>query len=261
VPIARLGDAAIHYRLDGPAEAPPLVLCNSLGADLHMWDPLVPVLAERHRLLRHDARGHGGSPATPGPYSVELLARDVRALVEALGLGRPHLCGLSLGGMVALWLAADAPGTVASLVLCSTAARMGRPAVYQQRIAQVRAGGVAAVVEAVLSTWFTPGFRAGHPAELARARDMILSTSVEGYAAASAAVRDADLRAALPRVTAPTLVVSGSADVATPPADGRILAAGIAGARYHELPVAHLSALEAGPALAGRIASFLAGEG
>jgi 3-oxoadipate enol-lactonase len=260
VPTLRVNGAAIHYRLDGPVDAPPLVLCNSLGADLRMWDRAVPVLAERHRLLRHDARGHGGSGATPGPYSVELLARDVLALAGALELERPHLCGLSLGGMVGLWLAADAPGSIASLVLCNTAARMARPEVYDDRIARVTEGGVESVVEAVLAVWFTPDFRAGRPGEVARAREMILSTSPEGYAAACAAVRDADLRGALPRVTAPTLVVAGTSDTATPPSQGRALAEGISGARYHELPVAHLSALEAGPALARRIVSFLAGE-
>jgi 3-oxoadipate enol-lactonase len=255
----RVGDAELHYRLDGQEDAPALVLCNSLGADLRMWDPVVPALAARHRVLRHDARGHGRTPATPGPYTVELLGRDVAALVEGLGLSRPHLCGLSLGGMAALWLAAHAPGAVASLVLCNTAARMARPEGYGERIDRVREGGVEAVVETVLGAWFTPAFRAARPAELARAREMILGTSRQGYAAACAAVRDADLRGALPRVTAPTLVVVGTQDAATPPAAGRALAAGIAGARCLELPTAHLSALEAGPALAGAILSFLAG--
>jgi len=258
VPTAHVDGVFIHYRLDGPESAPPLALCNSLGADLHMWDSVVPALAARYRVLRHDARGHGETAATPGPYSVELLARDLRGLSEELGLHRPHLCGLSLGGMVGLWLGVHAPGSISSLVLCNTAARMARPEVFDQRIVAIREGGLAAVVEPVLVAWFTPRFRADHPAEVLRAREMILSTSPQGYAAACAAVRDFDLRSMLARVSAPTLVVSGSADPATPPAAGRFLAEGIAGARYVELPAAHLSALETGPELASSVAAFLA---
>ncbi len=259
MPTVQVNGTAIHYRLDGPADAPAVVLCNSLGSDLHMWDPVVPSLTPRWRVIRHDARGHGGSPATPGPYSIELLGRDVLALLGALGVGQPHLCGLSLGGMVGMWLAGNAPGSVASLVLCSTTARMAHPEAYQQRIAQVRAGGVAAVVDAALAIWFTAGFRAERPGEVARAREMILGTSAEGYAASCAAVRDHDARAWLARIAVPTLVVSGREDAVTPPADGRLLAGAIAGARYVELPVAHLSALEDGQALGAEIASFLAG--
>ncbi len=259
MPVAHVNGTSIQYRLDGPAQAPTLVLCNSLGSDLRMWDRVVPALAGSWRVIRHDARGHGGSPATLGPYSVELLARDALGLLEALGIRSPHLCGLSLGGMVGMWLAANVPGSLASLVLCNTTARMAHPEGYQQRIAQVRAGGVAAVADAALAIWFTPRFRVEQPEELARAREMILGTSAEGYAAACAAVRDHDARAWLPQVTAPTLVVAGREDAVTPPADGRFLAQAIPGARYFELPVAHLSALEAGPALGAEIASFLAG--
>lgn len=259
MPVAHLNGTSIHYRLDGRAGGPALVLCNSLGSDLSMWDPVLPPLARRFRVLRHDARGHGESPATPGPYSVELLARDVAALLETLQVRRPHLCGLSLGGMVGMWLAAHVPRSLASLVLCNTTARMAHPEAYEQRIAQVRAGGVAAVADAALAIWFSAPFRAKQPGEVARAREMLLSTSAEGYAAACAAVRDHDARAWLSRVTVPALVVSGTHDPVTPPADGHFLAASIPGARYLELPAAHLSALEAGPALGAEIVSFVAG--
>jgi 3-oxoadipate enol-lactonase len=233
------------------------VLCNSLGADLHMWDPLVPALAARYRVLRHDARGHGASPATPGPYTVELLAQDVAQLVGAAGLVRPHVVGLSLGGMVALRLAADAPGLVASLSLCNTAARMPRPEAYQERIRRVRVDGLPAVVDAALALWFTPRFRDAHPEVVERARAMILGTSAEGYVAACAAVRDADLRGVLSGIGVPTLVVVGTADTATPPTAATFLAETIPGARYLELPVAHLSAMEAGSALAWELLTFL----
>jgi 3-oxoadipate enol-lactonase len=259
MPVVRVRGAAIQYRLDGPAGAPALVLCNSLGADLRMWDTVVAWLAGRYRVLRHDARGHGGSEATPGPYSVELLARDVLGLLEVLDLRHAHLCGLSLGGMVGMWLAANAPSAIASLVLCNTAARMARPEAYQERIARVRSGGLASVVDGVLSVWFTAGFRAQQNEEVALAREMILASSPEGYVAACAAVRDHDARECLGRIAAPTLVVAGSQDPATTPADGRALAEAIPGARYLELPAAHLSALEVGPTLGERIASFLAG--
>jgi 3-oxoadipate enol-lactonase len=260
VPIARVNGAAIHHRLDGPAGAPPLVLCNSLGADLHMWDRVMPALS-RFRVLRHDARGHGGTPATAGPYSVELLAGDVQALIAQLGLGRPHLCGLSLGGMLAMRLAAGAPDGIASLVLCNTSARMARPEVYAERIERVRSGGLAPLVDGILSVWLTARFRAERPEVVEEARTMILSCSPEGYAAACAAVRDHDARAWLDRIGARTLVVWGAEDPATTPADGRFLAEHIRGAQTLELPSAHLSALEAGPALGERIASFLVGEG
>lgn len=259
MPLAHVNGAAIHYQLDGPAGAPALVLLGSLGSDLRMWDRVMPALGG-FRVLRLDARGHGGSPATPGPYSVELLASDALGVLEALGLRRLHVCGLSLGGMVAMWLAAHAPASVASLVLCNTAARMGRPEAYQERMAQVGAGGLASVVEGVLAVWLTARFRAERPEVVALAREMILSCSPEGYAAACAAVRDHDARAWLGRITAPTLVVAGSEDPATTPADGCFLAGAILGARYLELPVAHLSALEAGPALGQQMAGFLAGE-
>jgi 3-oxoadipate enol-lactonase len=257
MPIARVHGAALRYCLDGRADAPALVLCNSLGSDLRMWDAVAPLLSERYRVLRHDARGHGGSEATPGPYSVELLSRDVLGLMEALDLRRVHLCGLSLGGMVAMWLAAHAPTAVASLVLCNTAARMARPEAYEERAERVRTGGLPAVVDGVLSVWFTARFRAERREEVARAREMLLSTSTEGYAAACAAVRDHDARGWLGRIAAPTLVVAGSEDPATAPADGRALAGAIPGARYAELPVAHLSAIEAGSELGERIAAFL----
>ena len=260
MPFARVNGATLHYRIDGPAAARGLVLLNSLGADLRMWEALVPTLGAGYRILRHDGRGHGSSPATPGPYTVELLGRDLLELLQVTGISRPHLCGLSLGGMVGIWLAAHQPGLMSSLVLCNTAARMGRPEAYDERIARVRAGGMAAVVEAVLGAWFTPAFREGRPAEVGRAREMILGTSPEGYAAACAAVRDFDGRRALLRVKVPTLVVAGSEDRATPPEEGRALAAGIAGARYRELRAAHLSALEAGPELGRSVKEFLAGE-
>ncbi len=255
--IARVNGAAIHHRLDGPPEGPAVVLCGSLGADLRMWDRVRPSL-RRFRVLRLDPRGHGRSPATPGPYSVELLAADVRALIEELGLRRPHLCGLSLGGMVAMRLAADAPGGFASLVLCNTAARMPRPEAYAERIERVRSGGLAPLVDGIVSVWLTAACRASQPEAVALARNMLLSCSPEGYAGACAAVRDHDARGWLDRIAAPTLVVSGAEDPATPPAEGRLLAERVAGARYLELPVAHLSALEDGPGLGDRIASFLA---
>jgi 3-oxoadipate enol-lactonase len=257
MPVVQVGGVALHHRLDGPAAAPVLLLSGSLGTDLGLWEPLLPTLAERFRVLRHDHRGHGRSTAPPGPCTVELLARDVLTLLDALGIARAHLCGLSLGGMVGQWLGAHAPDRVGALVLCNTSARMARPAAYDARIAAVRAGGLAAVAEEVLAAWLTPAFRAARPAEAERARRMLLATPAEGYAAACTAVRDADLREALPRVRARTLVVAGAADAATPPADGRYLAEHITGARYREVAAAHLSALEAPAALAEAILGHL----
>jgi 3-oxoadipate enol-lactonase len=256
----RTSGAELEVRVDFPPAgpvAPPLLLLNSLGADLSMWDPVVPALAAHRQLVRHDMRGHGGSSAGAGPCTVEELAADVIGLLEALDLPRADLCGLSLGGMVAATVAARAPERVRALVLCNTAARMGRPEVYAARAEAVRRGGMAVVVDQVLEVWFTPAFRTGHPAEVERARGMLLAQPPEGYAAACGAVGGVDLREVLPAVRARTLVVVGEADHATPPSDGEVVAAIVRGARLAAVPAAHLSSLEAGEALAAAILRFL----
>ncbi|HXH02116.1 MAG TPA: 3-oxoadipate enol-lactonase [Candidatus Competibacteraceae bacterium] len=257
MPFIDVDGARIHYRCDGPEEAPVLVLSNSLGTDLAMWDAQIPAFTQRFRVLRYDSRGHGQSAVTPGPYTIERLARDVLGLLDGLGLARIHFCGLSMGGMVGMWLGIHAPQRVARLVLCNTAACIPPAELWNARIEAVHQGGMAAIAEAVIGRWFTPVFRAQAPAVVERVRRTLEATPAEGYVACCAAVRDMDQRAAVARITAPTLVVAGTHDTATPPADGRFLAERIAGARYLELEAAHLSNLEAETRFTEGVLTFL----
>ena len=236
--------AQTHYALEGEAGKPVLVLSNSLGTDFSMWDPQVPEFLKSFRVLRYDTRGHGYSPVTPGPYSIELLANDVLALADALKLDRFHFCGLSMGGMIGMWLAVNAPQRLMKLVLCSTAARIGTPEIWNARIDTVRKQGMKPVAAATIERWFSSAFRAKNPATVASIQKMLEAANPEGYAACCAAVRDFDFREQLAKVRAPALVISGTHDPATTPADGYFLADHIQGARYVELNAAHLSNVE-----------------
>jgi 3-oxoadipate enol-lactonase len=260
MPIVEAGGARIHYRSEGEPGAPALLLSHSLGTDLSMWEAQVPALSRGRRLIRYDTRGHGGSEAGPGPCSIEELGRDVLFLLDALGVARAAFCGLSMGGMIGLWLGLHAPERVERLVLCNTGARIGTPALWEARIEAVRRGGMASVAEGVLARWLTPAFAASRPAEVERLRRVLLSTPPEGYAACCAAIRDCDLREAIRAIRVPALVIAGSLDQATPPADGRLLAERIPGARYAEIEAAHLSSVEAAGPFARAVRTFLEGE-
>jgi 3-oxoadipate enol-lactonase len=231
----------VHYREDGTAGGPPLLLINSLGADLRMWEPQIPALSGR-RIVRYDARGHGLSPVPDGRYALADLGRDALALLDRLGIARADICGLSLGGMTAMWLAANAPERVDRLVLCCTSALLGPPQMWADRAATVRARGTGAIADAAVARWVTESFRSAQPAATKLLRDMIAATPAIGYAGACAAVEDMDLRADLARIGAPTLVVAGADDPATPPEHGAAIADGIAGARFEVLDdAAHLA--------------------
>lgn len=250
----------IFYRLDGPDGGPGLLLSNSLGTTFEMWDPQLPALtAAGWRVLRYDARGHGRSDAPPGPYTIERLGRDALALLDSLGIERVAFCGLSMGGMVGMWLGSHASERIQRLILANTSAAIGTPEVWEQRIATVRSQGMAAIMPAVIDRWFTKRFQAQAPEAVAGIRDMLLATSPAGYAAACAAVRDMDQRATLGAITAPTLVIAGRHDLATPPDHARLIAAGIPGARLIELDAAHLSNIEAETAFTALLTETLSG--
>ena len=249
--------AHIHCRIDGTDGTPVLVLSNSLGTDLSMWDAQVAALARTFRVVRYDTRGHGASTATKGPYSIDRLGRDVVGVLDALHIARAHFCGLSLGGMTGMWLGVHAPERLQKLVLANTTARIGAPANYDARIDTVRTGGMAAVSQAVVDRWFTAGYIASHPEQIALMRQVMERIPVEGYAGCCAAIRDMDQRDAIAAIRAPTLVIAGTHDVATPPADGRFLAERIKGAQYAELDAAHLSNIEATPAFTAAVLAFL----
>ena len=243
----------MHYRIDGPDDGPPLLMINSLGADLRMWEPQVPALAHRHRMIRYDARGHGRSPVPEGRYSLADLGGDALALLDRLGIESADICGLSLGGMTAMWLAAHAPDRVRRLVLCCTSARMGPPQGWAERAATVRAHGTGAVADAVLARWLTPAWAAAHPDTAAELRAMIAATPAAGYAGSCAAIEEMDLRPDLTRISAPTVVLAGADDPSAPPDHGAVIVAGIRGARMHVLDdAAHLATYQH-PDIANRL--------
>ena len=247
----------VHYRLDGSAGAPVIVLSNSLGAALSMWDRQVAPLSRRFRVLRYDTRGHGLSSAPAGPYTLEALGGDVLELLDALRIDRPHFCGLSMGGLIGLWLGIHAGGRLERLVVCNTAARVGTADAWNSRMAAVRSGGMKAVTPALLERWFTAAFRESSPRAIESTQKMLLQAPAEGYLACCEAVRDADLRERVGEVKARTLVISGASDPVTPPADGRFLAEKIPGARYVELEAAHLSNIEAAAQFTDALLQFL----
>ena len=243
----------VSYTVAGAADAPVVVLSNSLGATREMWDPQVPALAARYRLVTYDPRGHGDSPAPAGPYSLDDLVDDLVALLDELGTERAHVAGLSLGGMTAMRLAAREPGRVDRLaVLCTSAKPDPQP--FLDRAVAVRSTGTAPLAQAVASRWVTPSFAADHPELVARLEAMIAGSDDEGYAACCETVAGVDLREDLHRITAPTLVVSGAEDPALPPPHQQLIADGIPGARLLTVsPGAHLPNLERATEVTGAL--------
>ena len=258
MPFLELGAMRLHYRWDGPENAPVVVLSNSLGTDLTMWDAQAAAWSRSFRVLRYDTRGHGRSLVTPGPYRMEQLGSDVVALLGSLEVERAHFCGLSMGAQTGMWLAANAPERLGKLVLANTGAKIGSPESWASRMKAVEKGGMASVVPQVMERWFTSAFHKEKPEKVAAVGRLLESTSPDGYLANCAAVRDFDYREAVKKIALPTLVIAGSADTSTPPVDGRYLAEQIAGARYLELAAAHLSNIEDEARFTREVADFLA---
>ena len=256
MPFAISRGARLYWRQDGAADKPALVLLTSIGTDLSLYDPVVPLLTPDFRVIRLDTRGHGASDAPVGEYSLDLLADDVLAVMDAAGVDKASLCGTSLGGMIAMTLAAKAPERVEALVLACTSPAMD-PAVWNQRLALIRAEGMGAIVEAVMGRFFSDAFRAQHPEVVETVRAGMLAQSVDGYAGCGAAIRDMALLERLPAIVAPTLVVTGAKDLATPyEGHGERIVAAVANARHVEIGGAHLPSLEAPTALAGAVRDF-----
>lgn len=254
----RVSPVAVHHVEAGPPGAPAVVLLNALGSTLEIWDRQVDALAERHRVVRFDLRGHGRSPVPAGPYALADLGGDVVALLDRLGVERAALCGVSLGGMVAMWLAAHAPERVDRLVLCCTSARMGPPDAMRERAAVARTQGTAALADAVAARWLTPAYAAEHPAQLRRLRDMIAATPDEGYAGCCEAIATMDLDGALERIAAPTLVIAAADDPSTPPDHGARIARRVPGARMTVVAhAAHLAQIEQADEVTGLLLRHL----
>lgn len=245
-----------HWREDGPADGPALVFSNSLGTDLRVWDRLLPLLPSGWRFVRYDTRGHGLSARPDGPWRIEDAADDLAALLDALAAERAVVCGLSVGGQIAQSLAARRPDRVRALILMDTAARIGTRELWDDRIAQVRAGGIAAISDGVLARWFSPAFR--ERAEFGLWRAMLERTDAEGYVRLAEAIRDADLTESTRALRLPCLALVGEHDGSTPPDLVAATAALVPGARCETLAGAgHLPGVEAPEATARRIADFL----
>jgi 3-oxoadipate enol-lactonase len=257
MPILKSGEARIHYALEGQNGMPVLVFSNSLGANYSMWDAQANEFRKKLRVLRYDTRGHGQSSSTPGPYAIEQLAKDVVALLDALDLDRVHFCGLSMGGMIGMWLGVHAPERLNKLILCNTGARIGTLEAWNARIEAVRKNGMKSIASAVVERWFSPAFREKSPAIVSSTLKMLEEANSDGYSACCVAVRDFDFREQLSGIRTPTLVISGAHDPATPASDGRFLAQQIPGARYAELNAAHLSNIEDRDRFNKELAAFL----
>jgi 3-oxoadipate enol-lactonase len=256
VPFINTSSTRLFYRLEGKAELPVLVLSHSLGCDLGMWDPQMPAMLERFRVLRYDTRGHGASDVPPGDYTIEMLGRDVLELCAAEAAKRFAFCGISMGGAVGQWLAIHAPEKVTALVLANTSPRFGTREAWNIRLQAVRAGGIEAIVDAGMERFFSPANRSSVWSQTIRR--VLLGTDAAGYAACCVALRDLDFTEAVAKIGAPTLVIGSDADPSTPwEGNGSVLSTKIRGARSVMLAGAHLSNLEQPSSFTAAVVGFL----
>jgi 3-oxoadipate enol-lactonase len=258
MPYADLASTRIFYLVDGPEDAPWLVLSNSLGANADMWSKQVPELSRHFRVLRYDSRGHGHSPATQGEYSLADLGGDLSDLLTFLKIERAHVCGLSVGGLTAMWLALTHPQQVDRLVLCNTASRIGSTESWETRIDTVRTNGVEAMAYEFIQRWLSADYLAKQPESSQILIDMMRRISTDGYAATCAALRDADLDAQVHDIVAKVLLIGGTHDLSTTPQAMLALTAKIPGAQYHELDASHISNWEQASEFSDKVVKFLA---
>lgn len=248
----------VHHVVTGPPDAPVVVMSNSLGSSLAMWEPQAEALTREYRVVRYDLRGHGRSPAPPGPYAMADLADDVVTLLDRLEVTRAHVVGLSLGAMIAMQMAATSPDRVDRIVLCCTSAHLPPAQQWHDRATTVRCDGVGAVADAVVDRWLTPEFAAASPALVGELRAMVEANSDEGYAGCCEAIAEVDLRPLLRTITAPTLVIAGADDPATPVEHADAIAAAILDARVVTVgPAAHLANIEQPAAITQHIRAHL----
>lgn len=255
-----LSSHKLHCRIDAEDGAKPwLLLCNSLGADVRMWDAQVADLSRHFRVLRYDNRGHGESGAAPPPYSIADLGNDAIALLDALKIERAHFCGLSLGGLVGQWLGVNAGARIDKLVLCATAAKIGDAASWNARIDAVRTQGRAALVAATAERWFTPKFNATHPDAVQAVLEALPKVDPQAYIGCCTALADADLRDGLGRIANPVLAISGDDDAVCSPAELRFIAARVPRGRHFPLPGRHIVNVESASAFNAVLLEFLRG--
>jgi 3-oxoadipate enol-lactonase / 4-carboxymuconolactone decarboxylase len=258
MPIVKANGIRQYYRIEGRGDRPALVLSHSLGCDHTLWEEVVSTLAPHFRVLRYDTRGHGATEVTPGDYSIELLAKDVLALVDALGIERFALCGLSLGGMIGQRIGARAANRLTALVLANTSSQYPDPSLMETRRRTALERGIAAVEETAMSRFFVPEMLRSNPPAVTRVRHVLQSTDPMGYAGCCAAIRDMQQTALLGEITAPSLLIVGDHDVSTPwSPHGETIAAHIHGVRVQHLPTAHLSPVERPRSFAAAVLQFL----
>jgi 3-oxoadipate enol-lactonase len=254
-------DIATCFELHGPANAPVVTMSHALAASLQMWEPQLPALVERYRVLRYDTRGHGGSEVPPGPYTLEMLADDVLGLLAALGIERTHFVGLSMGGMIGQAVALKRPEALLSLVLADTSSRMppdSGPA-WDERIATAQNRGMAALVDGTIDRWFTAPFIERSPQVVDRIRMLIRTTAPQGFVGCSEAIRRLNYAERLGEIRAPTLIIVGEQDMGTPVAASEFMHAAIAGSQLRVIPsAAHLSNTEQAERFNQVLARFLA---
>ena len=241
---AGTGSARLHYRVDGPDAAPVVLLINSLGTTLDLWSAQVDAWAARFRVIRYDTRGHGQSGVPAGEYTLDDLGNDAIRVLDAVGVESAHVCGISLGGLTAMWLGVRHAARVRSLVIANTAARVGTPQRWTDRIAKVRAEGMGAVADMMMPAWFSPAFRERAPATVARFRDTVASINPDGYIGCCAALRDADLRDEIERIRTFAFVIAGDQDSSTTVADAEAISSAIRGSTMLTLNAAHLTNVE-----------------
>ncbi|MEO8346216.1 MAG: 3-oxoadipate enol-lactonase [Betaproteobacteria bacterium] len=257
MPILEIEGEPFWVRIDGPDTAPVLLLSNSLSSDMSMWDDQIPGWAQWFKVVRYDQRGHGKSVPTPGPYTMEQLGRDAVAVLNCLDIPRAHFCGLSMGGMVGMWLLTHARERIDRAVLANTAAHMGPLALWNARIELAREGGVEATVASTVNRWFPAAFHAHSPATIERMCKMIRRTSLDGYIGSCEAIRDMDQRQSIREIRSPTLVIVGANDPATTPEAGRAIRDSIPGAAMRMLDAGHISNVEQPAAFTDAVHEFL----
>jgi 3-oxoadipate enol-lactonase len=258
MPDVDAGGCRISYTIDGVEGAPVLLLSNALGTTRELWRPQLPTLASRFLVVGYDTRGHGLSEVSSDGYTLDRMGADAVAVLDDLGVARAHVAGISLGGLTAMWLARYAPDRVDRVVLANTAARIGSREIWEQRIADVRSGGLRKVADAAPGRWFTPEFRARRPDAVLEAQSMLCGIDPDGYVGCAGVLRDADLSGEIARITAPTLVLSGRHDPVTTMADADHVCTQVHGARQHMLEAAHLANVEAAEAFTAAMLNFLA---
>ena len=244
MPILERSGCRLHFEVGGNPSGPPILFSNSLGTTYELWNPQLEALSPTFRIVRYDTRGHGASDVTEGPYTLEMLGLDAVAVLDAAGIDRAHVCGLSLGGLTAMWLGVHRPARVTSVTLTSTAARIANAMMWEERIVQVQTSGVASLADAAMARWFSRSFGPRHRDTVAIYHRMLSDTPAAGYASCCAALRDADLRSAIQRISVPALIVAGHHDPVTPPADAEDMHARIPNSRVSLLDAAHILNVE-----------------